>query len=308
MRSCFHATATGFLLSLAVTILALDAAQARPGIPAPLDVRLLVTSTEGIEDSYVYRLLDLALSCQDRPYTLSAEALQASQLRRMETVRASNRQYVIALGSSRENEAQLRAIYIPVLLGLDLSQRIMLTRKDLKGELKRVNDLEDLKRFTFGQGLGWADVAILENAGLKVFATSTKDSLMRMLAADRIDLFPRGLFEVVVEYEKNKAAFPKLGIDEHLVLTYPIASFFFVSEQNKDLHQAIRTGLEKAYASGKMQDMFMADVMHRETLQRIRLDKRTRIALPVPDATEATIDALKRFPFIPGKPPGAPAR
>lgn len=308
MRKRPHATIAALLLSLVMVPLVPSAAHANQDEAAPLDVCLLARSTEGIENSYVYRVLDLALSSQNRPYTLSAKGLPASQLRRIETVRTSDKQYVINLGSSRENETMLRPIYIPVYLGLDLRQRLVLTRKSLTDELKNVKTQEDLKRFTFGQGLGWADVAILEKAGLRVFTAYTKDSLMRMLTIGRIDLFPRGLFEAVREYDHNKSAFPDIVIDDHLVLTYPIASFFFVKKGHTILHQAIRTGLEKAYASGRMQDLFMTDTLHQKTLRRIRLDKRTHISIPVPDTTRATINALKRFPFIPNKQLGAPAR
>ncbi|BCS88035.1 transporter substrate-binding domain-containing protein [Pseudodesulfovibrio sediminis] len=259
-------------------------------------------------DTFLYRVLDLALKNQSIHYDLKIEAIQTSQPRRVEIVSASSKNYVIALGSGHKLEAQLQAVYVPIQLGLGLGQRIILTRMDLVDELKKVKTLDDLYGYVFGQGLGWTDVKIMRDANLQVLALAKPTNIPKMIMHGRVDLYPRGLFEIDLEYARYAPDNPGLVIDEHLVLSYPLASFFYVRKGNDKLYNALKSGLEKAYETGQLQDLVMTDPVLSKTLRNIHLDKRVKIEIPVNNASENTLNALKRFQFIPEKPIGQPVR
>lgn len=178
------------------------------------------------QETYIYRLLELALKNQQQPYKLEIEVVDATQPRRVKIVSSSPKNYVIALGNRSEHEELLQPIYIPIQLGLGLGHRIMLTRADVEDRLKNVKSLADLSKFIFAQGLGWSDVKILRDAGLKVHTPADTTSIPGMLMRKRVDLYPRGLFEIDLEYKRYAPDHPGLVIDENIVLTYPLASFF----------------------------------------------------------------------------------
>ena len=255
------------------------------------------------QETYIYKLVELALKNQNQPYQLEIKVVDATQPRRVKIVSSSQKNYVIALGNRSEHERQLFPIYIPIQLGLGLGQRIMLTSTEIRDKLKDVQNLEDLSKFTFAQGLGWSDVKILRDAGLKVQTPADPTSIPGMLMRKRVDLYPRGLFEIDLEYKRYAPDHPGLVIDDNIVLTYPLASFFYVRKGNTLLHDAIRNGLEKAYYSGQLQDLIMTDPTFSKTLRNIHLGTRVKIEVPVKnlDISEKALSALKEFIFVPGK-------
>ncbi|WP_319779208.1 hypothetical protein [Maridesulfovibrio sp.] len=259
-------------------------------------------------ENYIFKVLDLALKNQEIPYNLKIETIPASQPRRVQIVNSSSQNYVIALGSRKEHEEILKPIYVPIQLGLGIGHRIMLTRPDVEDNLKKVKNLDDLSKFIFAQGLGWADVKILRNAGLTVHTPADPTNIPKMLIRDRVDLYPRGLFEIAAEYKRYSADYPDLVIDDYIVLSYPLASFFYVRKDNEKLYNAIKTGLETAYYNGQLQDMIMTDPVYNKTMQEINLGKRIKIEIPIQNISEKALSALKNFTFIPGKKIGEAVR
>ena len=49
-----------------------------------------------------------------------------------------------------------------------MGHRILMVHKDNIDLMANVQSLDDLKKFSFGQGRGWTDVDILEANGIKV--------------------------------------------------------------------------------------------------------------------------------------------
>nr|WP_319583348.1 hypothetical protein [uncultured Pseudodesulfovibrio sp.] len=252
--------------------------------------------------------MQLALESQDVPYHLKFEVAETSELRRREIAGTSSKNYVIALGNRADHEHLLQPVCVPIQLGLGLGYRIMLTRTGMEDRLGKVQTLEDLSDFVLGQGLGWADVEILRAAGLRVVTPTKATSIPRMMMEGRIDLYPRGLFEIDAEYARYKTDYPSLIIDENLVLHYPLVSFFFTRKGNDKLFNVIKNGMENAYQTGKLQDLIMSDPVFREAIRHIQLNKRVTIEIPVQDINQNTRTALERFPFVPGKPLGQPVQ
>ncbi|WP_319760479.1 hypothetical protein [Maridesulfovibrio sp.] len=249
-------------------------------------------------DTYIYRVLDLALKNQIIPYSLEIQVVNASEPRRVRIVNSSPKNYIIALGNRKEQEEKLLPIYVPIQLGLGLGQRIMLTRAEVKEKLKKVKNIEDLTQFVFAQGLGWSDVKILRDAGFKVQTPAKPANIPKMIMYKRVDLYPRGLFEIDLEYERYAAEHPGLVIDDNIVLTYPQASFFYVRKNNHKLHDAIKDGMEKAYKSGQLQNLIMTDPVFSKALKEINLGERVRINIPAQNISKKSSEALKKHPFI----------
>ena len=291
------------ILSITLIFIGAQSALAQETLQAYLLVdRPLPTET------YIYRVLDLALRNQDQPYKLEIKVVAATQLRRAKIVHSSPKNCIVAMGSQKENEELLQPIYIPIQLGLGLGQRIMLTRADMKEKLKKVKSLEDLKQFVFAQGLGWSDVKILRDAGLKVQTPADPASIPKMMAVNRVDLYPRGLFEIDLEYKRYSKNYSDIIIDENLVISYPLASFFYVRKGNVKLYYAIKNGLEKAYNTGQLQNLIMTHPIFNKTLQNIHLDQRVKIEIPIKDISPKTLEALRKYPFIPVKKVGKAVR
>lgn len=95
----------------------------------------------------------------------------------------------------------------------------------------------------------------------------------------------RGLVEIFAERSELAAQYPNLVIDQHLLIRYPFAEFFFVSPESPKLAKAIQTGLERAYADGSFMAFFRENPKIREALASANLEQRVTIALPNPDMT-----------------------
>jgi hypothetical protein len=92
----------------------------------------------------------------------------------------------------------------------------------------------------------WNDNAIYENYGIRVIQ-GKYSQLFKMLTANRFDGFPRGIGEILTEYEKNKERNPELSIEKNLLIYYPFPTIF--SSTNKILRYG--TEWKRAYASCK---------------------------------------------------------
>ncbi|MNF76262.1 hypothetical protein D3C85_1084610 [compost metagenome] len=91
--------------------------------------------------------------------------------------------------------------------------------------------------------------------------------------------------EVYAESHELLAQYPNLAIEQHLLLRYPFAEFFFVSPESPKLAKAIQTGLERAYADGSFMQFFRENPKVREALTSANLDQRLTIPLVNPDMT-----------------------
>ena len=163
--------------------------------------------------------------------------------------------------------------------------RLSFIHADAQEKFNQINTLADLKQLKAAQGVGWADNKILENAGIPTFS-GRYSSLFRLINdGDKIDFFPRALVEIFAERSELVAQYPNLAIEQHLLIRYPFAQFFFVSPEYPKLAKAIQTGLERAYADGSFMKFFNDNPKIREALASANLDQRVTIALPNPDMT-----------------------
>lgn len=143
-------------------------------------------------------------------------------------------------------------IYIdfPIDLGV-LGTRICFVNSQRKAEVAAITSIEQLRKFTIGQGIGWADALILRHNQFNVLEISNYSSLFKMVAAGRMDLACRGANEIKREYQQF-GAFLALTMDEHFALEYPLPRFFFTNAENTLLKTRMEKGLRLAYADGSL--------------------------------------------------------
>ncbi|ABD80702.1 conserved hypothetical protein [Saccharophagus degradans 2-40] len=173
--------------------------------------------------------------------------------------------------TTADYEQQLIPIRIPIYKGL-LGYRIALIRAEDKGKFAHITTLEQLQTLRFGQGEGWADTAILKEAGLKVTESSDVHNLFNMLRAGRFDLFPRGLMEPWEEVKQLPTM--NFAVEEHILIVYPLPAYIFVSPKRPELAKLILTGLELAIQDGSFDKLVMADPNVQQALRLANIKQR----------------------------------
>lgn len=161
----------------------------------------------------------------------------------------------------------LTFIDIPFDLGIT-SYRICFINPVIQDELNSVTTIEDLKRFSIVQGMGWPDTKILRHNGFKVIESNSYNGLFKMIPARRADLFCRGINELKNEYSDYKNL-GGLSYDKSFALFYPLPRYFYLNEANQELKARIEEGLKIAYTDGSLKRLlfeFYADDIQFSTI------------------------------------------
>src|SRR5437762_3667499 len=128
---------------------------------------------------------------------LPSERMTESR-QRFEIEHATGKLTVMYLSTTPEFERQLVPVRIPVDKNLG-GYCVFLIRAEDQPRFAKVKTVYDLRRFTFGLGLGWVDVDILRANGFKVVTGSSYDGLSEMVIHKRFDVFLRAVPEVLDE-------------------------------------------------------------------------------------------------------------
>lgn len=260
----------------ALLMLALASAGARADTP----LRVVYPHPESGQDrraDYPLALLKLALQRSGVAYTLQPARAGMQQDRALRQLMEGRDIDVVWTVATREREHDLLPVRIPIDRGL-IGWRVLLIRADEQPGMDKVRSIGDLRRFRAGQGHDWPDLAILRANGLPTAASSTYDGLFKMLAMQRIDYVPRSIAEVEPELARHASL--HLAIEQHLLLHYPSALYYFVNRRNQALADAIARGLRRAIRDGSMQALFQRDY---GTLEKsLALHRRRRIELVNP--------------------------
>jgi ABC-type amino acid transport substrate-binding protein len=197
-----------------------------------------------LDKRYVYhwKILEMALQKTTRkygPYRMVKSDVMTEQRQADELQRASGKLTVMYLDTSPELEKKLLPIRIPVDKGL-VGYRVFLIRNADKPRFEAVKTLHDLKAFSYGLGLGWVDVNIMMSNHFKVVTGSSYEGLFEMLANKRFDAFPRGVVEVLEEYDTRKNTLPDLYIEPSILLYYPLPMYFWFSKTDEGRRMAAR--------------------------------------------------------------------
>lgn len=251
-------------------------------------------------EAYVVELLRQALSKSGADYQLQPSHRPMPQSRAEQSLEQNDGAVQLMWSmTTKLREENLLPIRIPIYKGL-IGWRVPLVRREDKDWLAKVQGIEDLKPIRFGQRADWPDTRILRANGLQVVTSQSYDSLFRMLDAGRFDLFPR---EVVVAWQEQAQAAREglaLEVDEHIVLHYPTAFYFFTSRARAGLATDIEHGLEAMIADGSFDALFQQH--HGATLEKARLQQRRVITLENPDLPPRTPFQRKELWYRPAAP------
>ncbi len=199
----------------------------------------------------------------------------------LELKNATGKLTVMYLSTTPEFERNLIPIHIAVDKNLG-GYCVFLIRKDEQKRFASVRSLADLRKFTFGLGLGWVDVGILHAAGLRVVTGSSYDGLFEMLARKRFDIFLRAAVEVLDEYDQRKNRLPDLDIEKNLILYYPLPMYFWFPKtaEGRRLAKRAEAGMRMMIADGTYDRIF--DKYQRHKIERLRLKSRRIIKIGNP--------------------------
>jgi len=184
----------------------------------------------------------------------------------------------------------------PVEFGVT-GYRICFVSAQSQEKVAQSKTLDDLRRFTIGQGIGWADSEILRFNGFNVHEAGQQDSLFLMVAAGRFDLFCRGINELEPELQRNKDI-AKLDYDRSMAISYPLPRFFFANKQNRALLDRITRGMQLAYQDGSLRKLWLDQ--YREALRFANLKQRKIFYLKTPHIDQIDFD-YQQYYFDPRK-------
>jgi hypothetical protein len=148
----------------------------------------------------------------------------------------------------------LMPIDFPLDHGL-LSYRICFVSPAAKDKVAAAKSLDDLRKFTIGQGTNWPDVTILQNNGFHVQQIPNYVGLFKMVIGNRVDLFCRGISELHKEYLEYKSL-GNLQYDESFVLVYSMPYSLYFNKNSKAVIERIEEGLDIAQKDGSLNELF----------------------------------------------------
>lgn len=228
------------------------------------------------------------------PYQLRSSTSDMTESRLLHEVKSGNKVNVIWSSTSPQKEEDLRVIRIPLRKGL-LGYRLSFIHKDEQAKFNQVHTITDLKAFHIGQGMGWGDIRLYENSDI-IVEQAPYQSLFKMIAPKRFDLFPRGINEIYKELEIFGEANPKLAIEKSFAIYYPWPYYFFTSKNNESLALRIEVGLKRMIADGSFDRIFLK--YNHVAIQKAKLSERKLIHLKNPFLPKNTpLDDAKLWYF-----------
>lgn len=178
-----------------------------------------------------------------------------------------------------KEKMNLNFVKFPVDLGI-VGYRVFFVSEQIKKKVSEAVTLDDLKKFTIGQGSGWSDISILRSAGFNVIEVPLYESLFSMVAANRFDLLSRGTNELLGEYESHKHM-KNFTYDTSICLSYPLPRFFYTHASNTKAIQRVMEGLQIAYEDGSLQKLWMEQ--YRDSITFVNLNIRKIIKIENPN-------------------------
>jgi len=227
------------------------------------------------------------------PYRMEGAPVM-NQARGMESVRENRYENLVrTFGYEERFERDLEMVYarFPIHLGV-VGYRVCLIPESLQEELNDVTTLEQLRKYIHGQGRGWADVAILRHNGLRVVEIAAYESLFKMTAANRIQMFCRGVNEVKDELERHRDI-KGLSLDSSMVVFYPLPRFYYTHRSNREAIERIEAGLVRAYKDGSINLLW--ETSYRDSFDFVNLRGRRFFYLDSPLVHSIDFDYRQYF-------------
>jgi ABC-type amino acid transport substrate-binding protein len=225
---------------------------------APMTVTIPYMDVEGPHRRYADEVLAKALELSKSkygPYRIEIQQ-QESVIRRqlVELQKGTSISVAVSMPTPEWLENAL-PVRFPLMKGIS-SYRLFLGHKDNQPLFTSINNLNDLKKVSIGQGPGWSTGKILEDNGFKVVYGGPYPTLLPMLDANRFQLLMRGIFEVEPELKASTKTMPNIVIVEYFAVYTYLPMYFFVAKNQPLLAERIEYGLKIAHANGQLNKIF----------------------------------------------------
>jgi len=232
------------------------------------------------------------------PYHMAPSASMAEKRQTFELMNATGKLTVMYLSTLPEFEKNLVPVRIPVDKNLG-GYCLFLIRKEDRHKFDSITTLDDLRKFTYGLGLGWIDVDILKHNNFNVVTGSSYEGLFEMLVHKRFDIFLRAAVEILDEYKHRKDIMPELFIEKNIVFYYPLPMYFWFSKTDEGRRLAARAeeGMRMMIQDGTYDKIF--DKYQRHKILRLKLKERRIFRIDNPFLGPETPFEDKRLWFDP---------
>lgn len=247
---------------------------------ARCEERIFYPRPEHLQDSrndYIVELLRRALERSSGDYRLLPSTEVIPQQRAISNLQRDQGLDVFWTMTSAERERNLQPVRVPIQKGM-VGWRIPLIVKRNRGMFNSVYSREQLQALSAGQGHDWPDLRILRENGYTTIGSPSYLGLFKLLAAGRVDYFPRSILEIWNEAKFH--ADKGIVVDSKFMLIYPAAMYYFVSRENTALYEAIREGLEAMIVDGEMDRLLFR--YYGGDLEKAKVDSRTVFYLENP--------------------------
>lgn len=229
------------------------------------------------KSSINYAILELALGKSQEEFIINQLEYKINDVGQR-VMLSEGKIDVADFGTSKEFEKDFLAVYFPIDLGLN-GWRLLLIHKDSRDNFSNIENLGSLKQFTTGLGVNWADIKVFEDSGIKVLQAPQISNLIAMLINKRFDYLSLSAQNANWHLYKYIDQYPELAIEEHLVIIYPFARFFFVRKDNPKLRDTILHGLIKAHNDGSLLELYKSHPFSRDLFEKANLKNRVQIKL-----------------------------
>lgn len=207
-------------------------------------------------NTYEVSVLNVALEktrAKYGDYILLPASSDLTQMRALENMREQRYpNYIRTFGYDKQlgGDKDLRYVAFPVYLGI-LSYRTCFTSELIADEVEQIQTEDQLRKYIFGFGVGWMDAKVLAYNDFKTMTTSRYQSLFKMTAINRVNLFCRGSNEILNEYNRY-IGLKGLIYNRSMAIHYPLPHFFFTNKENEKAAQRIAEGLRMAWDDGSL--------------------------------------------------------
>lgn len=179
--------------------------------------------------------------------------------------------YVISGAQRSEWDRDLLAVRVPITRGV-MGLRVFFINHDKQADFAKLSTLEEIKQVPLGTGHNWASTIVFEHHGFNVVKTRRYDQMFEMLDQGDFQILSRGAHEIVSEKEVLSRQYPKLHIEDSVLIDIPLPVYFYVSANSHRLAKRIEDGLLVMMSDGSFEHVF--DKYFAKYLSKLQLDKR----------------------------------
>lgn len=214
----------------------------------PLIIIYPRTEARPISD-FGYKVLNLAMMKSGRPYRIILSEQYMNENRARAELAKGNIS-IIDQGFDSYLENNYEPVYFPIDLGLS-GYRSIIVRNKNSAAFEHLRSLDELRKMSAGQAVGWVDNNILRANGVRVIE-SEFEHLFSMLHRERFDYLPLGVGEANTFLVRYHDVMPDAKIVDGVLLHYPLSRLFFCRQGDYELRDALFDGLVSAYNDGSL--------------------------------------------------------